>query len=146
TSRPGRTGRTMKGSVLDCIEMLVSEKFGRPQWEEILSMAGQTRKGGFLPSEDIDDPTVFAVLEALCAKLGLTTEQALDAFGEYWMNIYAPRYYKAYFYGARSAREFLLRMDQVHERLTKNIPNARPPRFQYRWLDNRTLIMEYSSE
>jgi hypothetical protein len=72
-------------------------------------------------------------------------EQAAEAFGDYWVNVYAPNIYRTYFRTAKSAREFLLQMDRVHESVTMNIPNARPPRFSYEWPNDKTLIMKYIS-
>ena len=36
-------------------------------------------------------------------------------------------------------------MDYVHATVIKNVPNAQPPRFEYEWLDDKTLIMKYKS-
>lgn len=36
-------------------------------------------------------------------------------------------------------------MDYVHQIITKNIPNAHPPRFEYEWENSNTLIMKYKS-
>ena len=62
------------------------------------------------------------------------------------MTSFAPKVYFAYFVGIQSAREFLLKLDAVHSRVTKTIENARPPRFLYEWKDDKTLIMTYKSE
>ncbi|OGW47092.1 MAG: hypothetical protein A2078_05600 [Nitrospirae bacterium GWC2_57_9] len=37
-------------------------------------------------------------------------------------------------------------MDEVHRITTESIPNAQPPRFEYTWPDNKTLIMKYKSK
>ncbi|MFW6113653.1 MAG: heme NO-binding domain-containing protein [Actinomycetota bacterium] len=42
-------------------------------------------------------------------------------------------------------KDFLLKMDDVHVKSTKNIDNVRPPRFEYAWEDERTMIMTYKS-
>jgi hypothetical protein len=36
-------------------------------------------------------------------------------------------------------------MDKVHQMVTQNIANAHPPRFEYDWKDDQTLIMTYKS-
>src|SRR5262245_50087929 len=136
----------MKGSVVDCIAKLVTEKHGQERWEQIVEHAGLSKRTFFVPIQDVKDETVCAILGALCKTLGVTLEQALDAFADYWMNDYGLKVYKAYYRGLNSSREFLLKMDKVHDELTKNIPNARPPRFEYRWQDPKTLRMTYKSE
>jgi hypothetical protein len=78
--------------------------------------------------------------------LGITQQQAADAFGRYWACAYAPKLYGAYYTGVRSAKEFLLKLDDIHVATTRAIHNARPPRFIYETVDDNTLIMEYRSD
>ncbi len=47
--------------------------------------------------------------------------------------------------GKLRSKELLLKMDSVHDSVTKNIQNAHPPRFEYEWKDSRTMIMRYKS-
>ncbi len=85
----------------------------------------------------------FGKENALCNVLGISLQQAADAFGEYWVCKFAPKTYPFYYKGINSAKEFLLNMDKVHELTTKNISGAMSPRFNYEWKDNKTLIMTY---
>ena len=39
----------------------------------------------------------------------------------------------------------ILGMDKIHVQMTATIRNARPPRFDYQWKDERTLIVTYKS-
>ena len=61
------------------------------------------------------------------------------------MNEYASNIYYPYYRQAKSAKEFLLNMDDVHKNVTDNIPNAHPPRFIFDWENDKTLIMTYQS-
>ncbi len=36
-------------------------------------------------------------------------------------------------------------MNEIHRKVTENIPNAHPPRFEYRWEGPNVLIMKYIS-
>jgi len=36
-------------------------------------------------------------------------------------------------------------MDRVHEMATRDIAGAHPPRFDYQWEDDKTLVMTYKS-
>ncbi|MBU1118400.1 heme NO-binding domain-containing protein [Patescibacteria group bacterium] len=137
----------MKGVIVSCFEELVKEKFGQDKWDEILDKVGIDKgKRVFLATEDIDDAAVMNVLDKTCEVLDMSVNDVTDAFGDYWVNSYAPRFYKIYFNQAHSAREFLLNMDNVHIATTKSIANAHPPRFEYEWKDDNTLIMTYKSE
>ena len=136
----------MKGVIVIALKELVVEKFGLNRWNEILKGAGIEKEPYMTVLSDIDDKIVLDVLKSLCRMLGMTSQQAADAFGEYWMTVYAPKHYQAYFLNVKNAKEFLLKMDQVHVSSTKTMKDARPPRFQYEWKDNRTLIMTYISK
>jgi methyl-accepting chemotaxis protein len=125
---------------------MITKQFGVEKWEAALEDAGLRRDAWFLHHEDVDDAAVMAVIGSVCKTLKITPIQAADAFGDYWVNVYAPPLYKSFYDMAGSAKEFLLKMDQVHVAITKNMPGARPPRFDYTWRDSRTLIMKYASE
>jgi len=135
----------MKGAIVACMKELVEGEFGADKWEEALERAGLPKNLSVLPIADVDDETVLRVVRELCQVLGITEQQAADAFGRYWACTYAPRLYGAYYVGVGSAKEFLLKMDDVHVATTRAIPNAHPPRFVYEDVDENTLIMEYHS-
>ncbi len=134
----------MKGTIVNCLKDLVVSKFGKEKWEKSLEDAGINKTASFLATADVDDSAVMAVVQAVCKNLGLTLEQAADAFGDYWVNVYAQKIYRPYF-KPKTAKDFLLNMDIVHISMTKTMENARPPRFTYEWEDDKNLIMHYRS-
>lgn len=136
----------MKAVIVNCLAELVRTKFGEDKWEASLTKAGVDPKLRLLPSENVDDATVVKVVGCVCEVLGLTLPQAADAFGEYWVTTFAPRIYSPYYQGVNTAKDFLLKMDRVHDASTRSIADARPPRFDYEWKDDRTLIMHYKSQ
>ncbi len=135
----------MKGVIVTCLAGLVKENFGRDKWEDALEDAGMDRHAIFSATNVVEDETVLKVVASVHKVLNITPLQAADAFGDYWVNVYAPRIYGAYLQEAKSARELLLGMDKIHETVTSTIPNAQPPRFNYTWKDDNTLIMTYNS-
>jgi hypothetical protein len=78
---------------------------------------------------DILDKKVFELIINTCKVLHITVPEAADAFGDYWVNVYAAAHYKDYYKDMSNAKEFIMKMDEIHESVTKNIENARPPRF-----------------
>ncbi len=136
----------MKGVIPNCLGQLVVNKFGKDKWEAALKLAGLEKNSTFLATQDVPDAAVLKVVDSVCKVLNISLEQAADAFGEYWVCTYAPGIYKPYYQQAASAREFLLKMDEVHRLTTERIPNANPPSFQYTWLDKKTLVMKYKSK
>lgn len=135
----------MKGVIVNCLKELVTEKFGKDKWETALEKAGIDKKTYFLATQDVDDGAVLKVVGSACAVLNISLPQAADVFGEHWVCSYATKIYKSYYQGVTSARDFLLKMDGIHRVTTENIPNARPPRFEYSWENDKTLIMQYKS-
>lgn len=135
----------MKGVVLNCLGKLVSSQFGAAQWKQVLVGAGKSKFTKYLHGQDILDQEVLDVLESVCKVLDLTLEQAADAFGHYWATEFAPALYGGYYAKAATARDFLLQLDEIHRETTLNVQNARPPRFDYEHVDDKTLIMTYKS-
>jgi len=135
----------MKGVIVSCIAELVKEKFGQDQWDAILKDVEGNPKSTYLATEDVDDNIALGIIDSLCKTLNITMAQAADAFGEHWVNEFAPRIYEAYYRNVDNAKDFLLNMDQIHKTTTQSIPNAHPPRFDYEWQDDKTLIMKYNS-
>lgn len=135
----------MKGVIVNCLQELVVTNFGKDKWEAALEKAGLHKEAQFYAVSDVDDAAVLKVVDSVCKVLNISLIQAADAFGDYWMNTFAPKIYSPYYRGIKSAKEFLLKMDDVHINATKLLANAHPPRFEYEWQDHFTLIMKYKS-
>lgn len=135
----------MKGVILDAVACMVTEKFGREVWRKILDEAGFRKFTTFLATQNVDEKEFTRLIEALCRVLKIDARQAADAFGDYWMNAYAPRVYPAHFLGCHDARSFVLKLDAVHAKATEELEGARPPRFRYEWRGENELLMDYQS-
>ena len=136
----------MKGTVVKALEELVVSQFGKDKWQQSLEGAGLNKNTVFMTMVDVDDAAVMKVVESLCNVVGITLAQAADAFGDYWVNVYSQKLYKPYYANSRSAKEFLLKLNDVHVAMTKALKGARPPRFDYEWRGEKTLIMHYGSD
>lgn len=135
----------MKGTIVKCLEELVTKNFGRDKWEKSLKDIGLNTSTIIWTMTDFEDAEVIKLIEALCKNLGLTFVQAADAFGEYWVNVYSQKMYPLFYERNDNAKDFLLDMDNVHVKMTQMMKEAHPPRFDYEWKDNKTLIMHYQS-
>lgn len=135
----------MKGTIVNCLQELIVNKFGKENWRKSLEDAGISADTTFLMTSDIDDSMIMAVIGAVCKNLGISIEQAADAFGDYWVNVYAQKFYHSFF-GPKTAKEFLMNMDFVHVAMTNKLKNSRPPRFTFEMENEKTLIMHYKSE
>jgi hypothetical protein len=138
----------MKGTITKCLAELVKKEFGPERWDAIVQDAkvdAATVSLLTLPVSDVDDEVAGRLFESTCRVLGVSLEQAADAFGEYWCCTYAPHVYPETMNKFKDAREAILALDQVHVRVTSMMKNARPPRFDYRWIDDDTLDVTYRS-
>ncbi len=135
----------MKGTIAKCLGEMVTHRFGKDKWEDALEKAGLNKSSRFLATQNIDDDVVLKVVGAVCGVLNISLVQAADEFGDYWSTVYAPKIYGVFYGSAKSARAFLLKMDSVHTAMTRAMPDAHPPRFEYEWEDDNTLIMKYES-
>jgi len=136
----------MKGVILKCLKDLVVEKFGKNTWQQIFDKSGFNIATIIASGNDYEDEVVVNVIVKTCEVLNISLFQAADAFGDYWMNTFAPNVYGAHLMGAKTAREFLLKLNGIHDRITKSVTDAHPPRFELEWLDNNTLIFRYISK
>ena len=135
----------MKGSIVQCIGELVVSNFGKEKWEQSLEAAGLNKATMILPISDVDDAVVAKVVQALCNNLGLSLHQVADAFGDYWVNVYSQKLYGHFYKTNKTARDLLLDVDAIHLKMTQTMKNAKPPRFEYEWMDDKTLIIHYRS-
>ena len=136
----------MKGVITSCIAELVEKQFGSEMVSRVLSAADLPKSVRASMGADIDDAKVIKTIGAICDETKLSQEQVFDAFSEYWVSTFATRMYGVYYRESTNAREFLLNMGKVHEKITASMPNARPPRFDFSWADANTLIMGYHSD
>lgn len=134
----------MKGTIIKCLEELVRKNYGDEKWKAILERTNQKGKM-FLTSADVPDADAVALIQATSTVLGISQDDAYEAFGNYWSTVYAPTLYPMYFSKAKTAREFLLGMQGVHETVTRTVKDAHPPKFTYDTSDPNRLVMNYAS-
>lgn len=135
----------MKGSIIKCLQELVISKAGKEVWQQSLEAAGVNKATIFLPVADIDDQVALSIVQAVCETMGISLQEAADAFGDYWVNVYSQQIYPSFYLSHKNARDFLLAMDNLHIKVTNSVSNARPPRFQYEQTEDGSLIMHYQS-
>jgi len=136
----------MKGVVVDCLDKLVCKQFGQGKWREILAACGVAADRRFARGEDIEDAQAMKLFAKTCEITGLSFEEASEAYGRFWISHYIPVAYPEFLVGVSSAREMLLKLDEIHASVAARVENARPPRHSYEWRDSNTLLMSYDSE
>jgi hypothetical protein len=136
----------MKGTIINCLEELVTQKFGHKEWRLSLKIAGLPQSKIYSTFEDAPDSEMHSLLQAVSTAVDLPVDGVMEAFGEYWSTVFAPKVYAAYYVGPKNARDLLLRLDDIHTAMTRSIKSARPPHFRYEWHGDKHLIMHYESK
>jgi hypothetical protein len=135
----------VKGTIIKCLQELVENRYGKPEWEEILERAGHTGPSLVTLTSDVEDAAAVRLFRQTGMVLEQSLTQVYDEFGDYWVNDYAPRVYRTIYARYTSPREFIRNMDAVHVMVTQAVVNAKPPRFEFEEVDDRTLIVTYKS-
>jgi hypothetical protein len=118
---------------------------GEETWRGILKKSGLPEDRQFSMNETIDDAAAMGVVKIVCQTLNITLEQAADAFGDYWMNDYAPLKFPLFFKKNKTARDFLNDISKIHDYMTRSMPGAQPPEFAGEWENKNTLVLHYRS-
>jgi hypothetical protein len=135
----------MKGVIFRCLREMVENRFGKDVWKKALEMSGLDVNIKVPATGVVEDDKVVTIIQNLCKILNMSLQQIADEFGDYWVNVYSQRIYKVFYDEANNAKDFILKLDRIHWIMTRNIPYAKPPRFEYEWADDKTLIMKYKS-
>jgi len=136
----------MKGVIINCLKELVVEKFGKEKWDSITLLANVPAGTAFLNSTDLADTTAMKIIESTCQVLNISRTQAADAFGDYWANTFAPKMYGIYYNNIKTAKEMIMKLNFIHDMVTKSIRNATPPQFEITEKNANTLVVKYISK
>ncbi len=136
----------MKGAFLKCMHDMISLRYGESKWQQIIETAGIPKTVYLFPTVDLDESIVRSIINSACKVLGINLIQIADSFGEFWMNSYAPKIYDSIYKRNKTAKDFLLNIDNIHMAVQYSMKGSEPPRFKYEWKDDNTLIMKYISK
>lgn len=133
----------MKGIIFNLLEQVVSQEEGEDAWDDVLEAAGLD--GVYTSLGNYPDADLVKLIHVTSAQLSRTPEDVLRLFGFRSIPLLAARY-PAFFEGHRSARTFLLTLnDVIHPEVRKLYPGADVPEFSYESGSDATLRMIYVS-
>ena len=135
----------MYGMVNKAVEDLVTIKFGADKWQAIKKKAGVT-VDSFISMDSYDDSITYGLVGAASEVLGLTPNQILFAFGEFWVLHTARLGYGDMLSSAgRNLPEFLDYLPSFHIRVALIFPHLKPPRFEVTDRETDHMTMHYYS-
>jgi len=135
----------MRGTIHICLQEAIIQKYGEEKWDTALLESGFPRQHKFYSVDDIDEKQTIQLFVKLTQVLGITLKELFDVFGEHWACVYAPREYQIFYLGSKNTKDFLEKIDNIHQVVTNSFKNAYPPRFSVTWLNDKTLEVNYTS-
>ena len=136
----------MYGLVNKAIRDLIVEKFGEDKWLIISEKAGLSDPK-FLPLQTYPDEVTYNLVGSASEVLGLSPEEVLKAFGEYWVLFTAREGYGPVMdlFGS-NLRSCLHNLNNLHARMGALLPSLKPPRFVVKEDASGDLTIEYYSK
>lgn len=135
----------MYGLVNTALQDLVSSRFGEDTWESIKRAAG-VDIDVFVSMEAYPDDVTYKLVGAASERLGLSIEEVLKAFGEYWVSYTAKEGYGAILtLAGDTLPAFLQNLDNLHTRVGLMFPRLKPPSFWCTDIREDSLRLHYRS-
>ena len=133
----------MYGLVNAAFRELIVSRYGNEQWEKIREAVVPDVES-FSRMEQHPDEITYRMVERAAELTGIPQRELLVKFGELWV-IYTDRegYGSLFDIAGDSLPDFLLSLNELHERVGRNFPKLRPPKFQFEVIDHKTLRMHY---
>ena len=136
----------MHGMINRSIEDLVTNNFGADKWDAVKAKAG-VHEPGFIGNASYPDDMTYRLIGAATEVLGLTADQVLYAFGEFWVTHTAFHGYGEMLMSAgRTIGDFLAYLPLFHTRVALIFPNLEPPRFECSERHEHGITIHYFSD
>jgi hypothetical protein len=133
----------MYGLVNTALQDLVASRFGEDTWETIKRNAGVDIEV-FVSLEAYPDDVTYKLVGAASAVLGLSAEEVLKAFGEYWVTYTAKEGYGELLkLAGDTLPAFLQNLDDLHTRVGLLFPHLKPPSFWCTDIREDSLRLHY---
>ncbi|MSR34754.1 MAG: hypothetical protein EXS12_08190 [Phycisphaerales bacterium] len=108
------------------VQELVTINFGMNKWEAIKKKAGVTVEA-FISNESYPDALTCGLIGAATELLGMSADEILFPFGEFWvLNTARQGYGDLLSYVGRNMPEFLDYLPMFHTRVALIFPNLKP--------------------
>ncbi len=136
----------MYGLVNRALEEMIRTGYGGDAWDAIKARAG-VDIDVFIRMEPYPDEVTFRLVGAACEILNITPDDALKAFGEYWVLYTGSDGYGEFLDSAGSSVfEFLGNLNDLHSRVGVLYENLSPPSFECSDVTADSLVLHYYSK
>jgi hypothetical protein len=136
----------MYGIVNQSFYGLITDHYGVEKWEAIKKSSG-VDQDYFVSNQPYEDNITFELLAAASEELEISSDEILQAFGEYWiLKTGAEKYGDLMKSGGNSFTEFLINLPNFHSRIMLIYPNLNPPEFAVERMNENIMRLHYYSE
>lgn len=137
----------MYGLVNRAIQQMVTTQHGDEVWNRIKTIADLSDLDFFATYQAYPDDVTHRLVAAASEELGLTGEEIMQAFGEYWITYTASEGYEQLLESTgETLPEFLDQLDTLHARAGLSFPQLQPPSFRCEHAANQSMNLEYRSK
>jgi len=135
----------MYGLINRAIKDLITQNYGEDCWNEVKRMANVDIEE-FVGMSTYPDDITYNLVEAASQKTGLSQEEVLMAFGEYWITFTAEKGYGQILNAAgTNFVECLQNLNLLHSQIQAMMPELNPPRFKCTDITDHSLRLHYYS-
>ncbi|GFR47155.1 hypothetical protein Agub_g8846, partial [Astrephomene gubernaculifera] len=135
----------MIGWVNSSVESFIRDKFGDDVWNDVVKAAGVGERG-WVSSCPYPDSETYKLVTTASSLLGVTPAQALEAFGNYFVEYVCKQGYDKLLQSLGSnIAEFLQSLNNLHLHLTMSFPSMSAPAFKCTAVGPESLELHYYS-
>jgi len=133
----------MYGLIQRAIQSMVCTRFDAATWEAVKREAGVDDEV-FVANATYPDDVTYKLVGATSKLTGLSAEDVLEAFGEYWVLVTAADGYGGLMDATGSTLpEFLSGLNNLHTRVQLIFPALRPPSITCTDITKNSLTLHY---
>lgn len=136
----------MHGAIIVGLKEMITKRFDKSLWEEILIEAGFDKNYHPLSNRELDDELAIRLLNTSQKKLNFSASKFGEFFGSYWINNFARIKFFAFFDAYKSSKDFISNLSAMHITLTAKLKKPSPPQFIVKWENPLTAVIEYKSK
>jgi len=137
----------MYGLVNRAIQQMVCTQHGEDVWQRVKDRAELKDLDFFLTYQAYTDDEALRLVSAATVELGLSADQIMQAFGEYWITYTAAEGCEQLLESTgETVPEFLYQLDDLHARDALVFPEPPPPSFRCEHRADRSITLEYRSK
>ncbi|MCP9818525.1 heme NO-binding domain-containing protein [Synechococcus sp. Cruz-9H2] len=137
----------MYGLVNRAIQQMVTSHHGDDVWRRIKEKADLEDLDFFSTFQAYPDDVTHRLVAAASEELGLSGDQIMQAFGEYWITYTASEGYEQLLESTgETLPEFLDHLDNLHARAGLSFPQLQPPSFRCEHAADQSMDLEYRSK